>query len=136
MAKYIDADKLKNNLLQSGAICDFGVFLIEKQLAADAQEVKRGRWLINPDGYYPYCSECQKEPQGRVMTDWCPNCGAEMDGKEVVKKDYNPCNKCTHKGWNMPQCQYCNKANGYKYMELDIEKFMESKNVPDRKDGE
>ena len=42
MAKYIDADKLKNNLLQSGAICDFGVFLVEKQLAADVQEVKHG----------------------------------------------------------------------------------------------
>lgn len=31
-------------------------------------------------GYYPYCSECKHEPQGREMTKFCPNCGAKMDG--------------------------------------------------------
>ena len=41
-------------------------------------EAKRGRWLINSDGYYPYCSVCMKEPENGVMTDYCPNCGAEM----------------------------------------------------------
>lgn len=39
---------------------------------------KTGRWLINSDGYYPYCSICKNEPQGRIMTDYCPNCGAWM----------------------------------------------------------
>ena len=48
--------------------------------AADVQSVKHGRWIINSDGYYPQCSECLKEPQNRAMTDWCPNCGAKMDG--------------------------------------------------------
>ena len=86
----------------------------------------------------PFCGEKVRRIIGSTGETFfkCDVCDAKMDGKEVVKKDYNPCNKCTHKGWNMPQCQYCNKANGYKYMELDIEKFMESKNVPDRKDGE
>jgi hypothetical protein len=46
----------------------------------DVQETKHGKWLINCDGYYPYCSECGNEPQGRAMTDYCPNCGAKMDG--------------------------------------------------------
>lgn len=41
-------------------------------------EQKTGRWLINSDGYYPYCSICKNEPQGRIMTDYCPNCGAKM----------------------------------------------------------
>lgn len=50
--------------------------------AADVESVKHGCWIINSDGYYPQCSECMKEPQGRVMTDWCPNCGAKMDGGE------------------------------------------------------
>ena len=30
---------------------------------------KTGQWLINSDGYYPYCSICKNEPQGRIMTD-------------------------------------------------------------------
>lgn len=38
-------------------------------------------WYINPDGYYPQCSRCQEEPQGREMTKFCPNCGAIMDDK-------------------------------------------------------
>ena len=48
--------------------------------AADVQPVKHGRWIINSDGYYPQCSECMNEPQGRIMTNFCPNCGARMDG--------------------------------------------------------
>lgn len=100
------------------------------------QPERHGLWL---DSESPLTSSCKCSLCSRYFeseTPYCPHCGAKMDEKEVVKKDYNPCNKCTHKGWNMPQCQYCNKANGYKYAELDTEKFMESKNVPERKDGE
>ena len=46
----------------------------------EAETVKHGRWEINCDGYYPYCSNCKNEPQGREMTLYCPNCGARMDG--------------------------------------------------------
>lgn len=46
----------------------------------EADPVKHGRWEINCDGYYPYCSNCKNEPQGREMTLFCPNCGARMDG--------------------------------------------------------
>ena len=45
-----------------------------------AMKRKAGQWLINSDGYYPYCSICKNEPQGRIMTDYCPNCGAYMKG--------------------------------------------------------
>lgn len=41
-------------------------------------ERKIGHWLINSDGYYPYCSECRKEPKSGDMTDFCPSCGAYM----------------------------------------------------------
>lgn len=85
MAKYIDADKLKNNLLQSGAICDFGLFLIEKQPAVDVQKVKHGEWRqeycsgreIN-EGFVSSCCDMWNERK----TDYCPNCGAKMDGKD------------------------------------------------------
>ena len=40
---------------------------------------KTGQWLINSNGYYPYCSICKNEPQNRVMTKYCPNCGAKME---------------------------------------------------------
>lgn len=42
------------------------------------QEI-HAHWEINPDGYYPYCSNCKTEPKGREMTDYCPNCGAKMN---------------------------------------------------------
>lgn len=51
----------------------------------DVEPARRGHWIINSDGYYPQCSECMNEPQGRVMTDWCPNCGAKMGGEESEK---------------------------------------------------
>ena len=54
--------------------------VLDETPTADAVEVKHGRWLINPDGYYPYCSECKAEPKGGEMTNYCPNCGAKMDG--------------------------------------------------------
>ena len=50
---------------------------------------KTGQWIINSDGYYPYCSICKNEPQGRIMTDYCPNCGAYMKGESNDKTTSN-----------------------------------------------
>ena len=52
--------------------------------AADVRPVVRGQWIICSDGYYPYCSNCKQEPKGRVMSHFCPNCGADMRGKDNV----------------------------------------------------
>ena len=49
-----------------------------KNLPSVQSEQKTGQWMINSDGYYPYCSRCIREPQNRIMTDYCPNCGAYM----------------------------------------------------------
>lgn len=43
--------------------------------------VRKAHWEICCDGYYPRCSNCKQEPQGRVTTDFCPNCGARMEGE-------------------------------------------------------
>lgn len=51
-----------------------------KKLLKNVQTVNHSKWIICSDGYYPYCSECKHEPQGREMTKFCPNCGAKMDG--------------------------------------------------------
>lgn len=66
---------------------------IEAMPAADVQLVKRGRWIgINEyckkNGYIPsgmgiyyWCSECGKEEP--KISDYCPNCGARMDGDKA-----------------------------------------------------
>ena len=43
-------------------------------------EPRKGKWLINSDGYYPYCSEYNAEPKSGEMTNFCPKCGAKMEG--------------------------------------------------------
>lgn len=41
--------------------------------------VRKGKWKINCDGYYPYCSVCGSEPEGREKLERCPSCGAFME---------------------------------------------------------
>ena len=50
-------------------------------------EIKVGMWVINPDGWYPYCNQCGYEPERPTSqkdnrTPYCANCGAKMR-KEV-----------------------------------------------------
>ena len=60
-----------------------GMYLCEKAVR-DQPSVQldrnRPHWIISSDGYYPYCSECKSEPKSGEMTDFCPNCGADMRG--------------------------------------------------------
>lgn len=54
--------------------------------AADVVEVVRGRWIKRqfadePTAFGYSCSECHLTYE--VDTNYCPNCGAKMDGKEV-----------------------------------------------------
>jgi len=52
----------------------------------DGVAPNKAKWEICCDGYYPYCSNCHKEPQGREMTRYCPNCGAEMCNPKNPKR--------------------------------------------------
>ena len=41
---------------------------------------KEGKWEINCDGYYPYCSLCGEEPgteRTLKLPKYCPHCGAK-----------------------------------------------------------
>jgi ligand-binding sensor protein len=93
--RLIDADALKNKIEQhSYPLSDRinsienGMFLcgiyqaVDESPTADVVPVVHGRWLINSDGYYPYCSECKEEPKSGIMTHYCPNCGAKMDKED------------------------------------------------------
>ena len=67
-----------------GQLRSYGVELGED---AEVHVVNHGRWLINCDGGYPYCSECRKEPENGKMTRYCWNCGAKMDNSILRKWD-------------------------------------------------
>lgn len=70
---------------------------IDDAPTVDAVPVVHGRWIIkdNPGtGWYRVtCSECGEDvtsvapvigffPKAKVTWDFCPNCGAKMDGKD------------------------------------------------------
>ncbi len=76
MAEYIEREKAIELIERYGG--DIAVREIKRLPAADVRPERRGHWIICSDGYYPYCSECTKEPPGKEMTDYCPNCGAKM----------------------------------------------------------
>lgn len=53
--------------------------------AADVQSVKHGKWMHNNDDGIILCSECEHEAYwdtdyGQQLFDYCPYCGARMDG--------------------------------------------------------
>ena len=53
------------------------------------ETVRHGRWITPvPGDGDTYCSECKRTPLHYLsildyaLTNYCPNCGAKMDGKE------------------------------------------------------
>lgn len=84
-SKYIDGDKRQRGLAYATA-----ADMIAFTDAVDVQPIRHGRWIgINEyckkNGYIPsgmgiyyWCSECEKEEP--KISDYCPNCGARMDG--------------------------------------------------------
>lgn len=92
MARYIDADKLKKDVLDlqdcyngfsdtydKACIID----VIDEQPSADVRENVRGEWTLVTDRYgangeYVWkCSSCNK--MTICKGDFCPNCGCEME---------------------------------------------------------
>lgn len=92
MARYIDADVLKEKLEKCKATTDdlFGMGIcrgieraetvIDMTPTADVAEVKHGEWI-------PYsttmmeCTVCKRHtPKHRY--EFCPHCGARMDGEK------------------------------------------------------
>lgn len=62
------------------------VALIEQITAEDVQPVKHGKWLHINNGII-FCSECEHEAYwdtdyGQQLFDYCPYCGARMDGEQ------------------------------------------------------
>ena len=53
--------------------------MVSKAPAADVAPVVHGRWVFGGDGCV-ICSECNEEESNNNHRNYCPNCGAKMDG--------------------------------------------------------
>ena len=88
----------------------------------EVDPIPKAEWRINSDGYYPYCSNCNTEPESGKMTDYCPNCGAYMKYSsseecapiecDVVEgftnyPDGSSCTTCRHQFVPEDYNQYC-----------------------------
>ena len=99
--RLIDANKLVSSLRAfeglGRMVAETLVRFVEKQPTVDAVEVVNGRWVDKWGGKYanPHyeCSECKKSAPYKHefdvlrsvlwlqdLSDYCPNCGAKMDG--------------------------------------------------------
>nr|DAG23536.1 MAG TPA: DNA-directed RNA polymerase [Caudoviricetes sp.] len=92
MAEYIERSYIRKMAMFEMAYTmetetDAAVVLrmIDDAPAADVAPVVHGRWIhdgrrINGGIDWCHCSECGKSDNFCARTNYCPNCGAKMDG--------------------------------------------------------
>ena len=94
MSRYIDADKLKQDLgawainlhKPTNLVREDTFVIIDEQPAADVVEVRHGHWVYEHYDDYGHdyirekCSLCGQV--GSYNYIYCPYCGARMDRKE------------------------------------------------------
>ena len=92
MADYIEREKLKQGIAEDAlaslsywdsGLMDLLMLEIDECPAADVAPVVHGEWIFfrrSVTGAYSlyYCSACNAG--GMVKSDYCPSCGAKMDG--------------------------------------------------------
>ncbi len=91
MAEYVEKDNAINAVFEAFADGRSAYIALEALPAADVVPVRHGRWQITDA--YPhnvYCSECHTRfaqthwavwEDGSLPRNYCPNCGAKMDGE-------------------------------------------------------
>ena len=81
MDDYIKREALRDALYGADAITMNGVKILNQFPSADVEPVKHGRWGSNgiPDSMLSACSVCGFGC-GAYSFQYCPNCGARMDG--------------------------------------------------------
>ena len=100
--RLIDVDAFKIEFCEkcNNVSCDapltntdcFTMYMLDNTPTIEAEPVRHGRWVpLSYDGYvvgYPVydeweCSECHFacEGEGEPPLNYCPNCGAKMEGK-------------------------------------------------------
>ncbi len=98
MAEYIEREAYSAELAKGTIITDdlygmgimsgldYAMKKLKEQPAADVAPVVHGRWISVPSsdtvmGKAYTCSECEKMRFGSFKPNYCPNCGARMDGE-------------------------------------------------------
>lgn len=86
--EYIDREAANLALAEQGFDWDKAKQALASVPAADVVPVVHGRWIESKEHFYLnngckewinfYCSEC--DAPNNSPTDYCPNCGAKMDG--------------------------------------------------------
>lgn len=87
MAEYIERELAIEALSRGEGCGNVCRRAIERIQAADVAPVRHGRWIDaypdiepNPMFMYGICSECGFEQGLSKYLNYCPNCGAKMDG--------------------------------------------------------
>lgn len=79
MPEYIERTEIERFIAEHGMVGPFSVDLLP---SADVAPVRHGRWVYPIGMAWNYvCSECGKSI-GVIKHNYCPNCGALMDGGE------------------------------------------------------
>lgn len=88
MTEYIERAALKRELApyeenDFSQQMDVILAIVDAQPTADVAPVRHGRWKNGGNGLYDTCSACEKEIYLAIPMNYCPECGALMDGKEA-----------------------------------------------------
>lgn len=90
MAEYIDREEYcEKHCRCSNEYCDKESCPIWKAPAADVEPVVHGRWEYTPQTFNtlgqircPFCAWWSLDPSIEGIYNYCPHCGAKMDGGE------------------------------------------------------
>ena len=88
MAEYIEREKVRKLMRKYGFRAEdmtINEFVEDVLPAADVAPVVHGEWLGRRGGFFDFaaCSNCrEKYPTGGEVPNYCPNCGARMDGAD------------------------------------------------------
>ena len=79
LAQRLFASPIFKNTRNGDLIRDAVIDIVCEYPTADVVEVRHGEWV----GMWDYkCSVCNEYSEYR--TDYCPNCGAKMDGGKII----------------------------------------------------
>lgn len=82
MDEYISKQAFKEKYLCCGWLPEMSEEEFDAFPAADVAPVRHGRWENGGNGLYDTCSVCGKEIYLAIPMSYCPECGAQLDGKE------------------------------------------------------
>ena len=85
MDDYIKREALRDALYDADAITMNGVKILNQFPSSDVAPVRNGRWVpaLHVGDCCYRCSECQFLRDAYLLDigNYCPNCGAKMDGE-------------------------------------------------------